>query len=224
VRGPRRAGLAVNSDRPQPGAGRSGAGGEELADCPVQGVAVELDEQTAQGVGVGGGHGAGKRVGGEAENPAGPRRDIADPFRDRGERAGTGQDTRRGRGDQSRQPVAATTDASRVGHQIQETGQCDRVRQRDRRGTPDETRSRNGPCLVTSVGGLAGALSKATAEDKRELYQALGLRLTYEPANTTVRVKVNLDPHPAGLKVVSGGGSDPQPHVITLGGELQLER
>jgi hypothetical protein len=35
---------------------------------------------------------------------------------------------RRGRGDQGRQPVA---DASRVGHEIQEAGQCDRVRQRE---------------------------------------------------------------------------------------------
>ncbi|MET9849623.1 hypothetical protein [Streptomyces ossamyceticus] len=52
-----------------------GAGGEEVADCPVQGVAVELDEQTAQGVGVRDGHGAGERVGGETENPAGPRGD-----------------------------------------------------------------------------------------------------------------------------------------------------
>jgi len=78
-------GFAVNSDCPQSGAGRGGAGGEEGADRPVQGVAVELDEQTAQGVGVRDGQGAGERVGGEAENPAGPRRDVADPFRDRGE-------------------------------------------------------------------------------------------------------------------------------------------
>jgi hypothetical protein len=44
--------LAVNSDRPQSGTGRGGAGSEEGADRPVQSVAVELDEQTTQGVGV----------------------------------------------------------------------------------------------------------------------------------------------------------------------------
>jgi hypothetical protein len=37
-------GLAVDSDRQQSGAGRGGAGGEEGADGPVQGVAIELDE------------------------------------------------------------------------------------------------------------------------------------------------------------------------------------
>lgn len=59
-------------------------------------------------------------------------------------RAGTGQDTRRGRGDQGGQPVAAATDASRVGHQVQEAGQCDRVRQRDRRGSPAQLGQRGG--------------------------------------------------------------------------------
>ncbi|MFI9568773.1 hypothetical protein [Streptomyces rishiriensis] len=41
-------GLAVDGDRPQSGAGRGGAGGEEVADRPVQHVAVELDEQTSR--------------------------------------------------------------------------------------------------------------------------------------------------------------------------------
>ncbi|GAA2288513.1 hypothetical protein GCM10010145_68360 [Streptomyces ruber] len=85
-----------------------------------------------------------ERVGGEAEYPAGPRRDVADPFRDRGERARAGQDTGSGRGDQGGQPVAAATGASRVGHQIQETGQRDRVRQRDRRGGPAQLVQRGG--------------------------------------------------------------------------------
>jgi hypothetical protein len=58
-------GFAVDGDRPQSGTGRGCAGGEEGADRPVQGVAVELDEQTAQGVGVRDGHGAGERVGGK---------------------------------------------------------------------------------------------------------------------------------------------------------------
>lgn len=63
--------------------------------------------------------------------------------------------------------------------------------------------------LVASVGGLAGANSEATAEDKRELHRALGLRLTYEPAHATVRAEVNLDPHAVELKRVSGGGLEP---------------
>jgi hypothetical protein len=63
--------------------------------------------------------------------------------------------------------------------------------------------------LVASVGGMAGALAKATAEEKRDLYQALGLSLTYQPANTAVRAEVNLDQQAVGLKVVSGGGLEP---------------
>jgi len=78
-------GLAVDGDRPQPGGhSGSGAGGEERSDCPVQGVAIEMDEEAAQGVGVGNAHRAGQRVDGEAESPAGPHRGVRDPFRDRG--------------------------------------------------------------------------------------------------------------------------------------------
>jgi hypothetical protein len=55
-------GLAVDGDRRQLGGhGGSGAGGEERSDCPVQGVAIEMNEDAAQGVGVGNAHRAGQR-------------------------------------------------------------------------------------------------------------------------------------------------------------------
>lgn len=69
VRGGARAaqGLPVDRDRPQSRPGRGGAGGREGADRAVQGVAVELDHQAAQGVRVRDGHGAGQPVDGESE-------------------------------------------------------------------------------------------------------------------------------------------------------------
>jgi hypothetical protein len=52
--------------------------------------------------------------------------------------------------------------------------------------------------LVSSVDDLRTALRKAEPQLKAELYSALGLQLTYEPRNATVRVEANLDPHTLG--------------------------
>lgn len=90
------------------------------------------------------GHRAGQRIHGETEGPAGPGGRLADPFRDRSEGAGTGQDTRRGRGDQRGQLVTAASDTSWVGKQVQKSGQTDCVYQRSRRGSPDQLFQRGG--------------------------------------------------------------------------------
>lgn len=90
------------------------------------------------------GHRAGQRVDGEAESPAGPSGRVTDPFRDHGERAGAGQDTCRGSGDQGGQRISPAADASWVGEQVQKTEQADCIRQRDRCGNPGQLVQRGG--------------------------------------------------------------------------------
>ncbi|MEV6126237.1 hypothetical protein AB0M05_05325 [Streptomyces violaceusniger] len=41
---------------------------------------------------------------------------------------------------------------------------------------------------------IAAVIQQAEAEDKAEIYRHLGLRLTYAPAQATVRAEVTLDP------------------------------
>ncbi|MFJ2344881.1 hypothetical protein [Streptomyces antimycoticus] len=48
--------------------------------------------------------------------------------------------------------------------------------------------------LVRSISDLAAVIQQAEAEDKAEIYRQLGLRLTYVPAQATVRAEVTLDP------------------------------
>ncbi len=47
--------------------------------------------------------------------------------------------------------------------------------------------------LVRSISDLAAVIQQAEAEDKAEIYRLLGLRLTYAPAQATVRAEVTLD-------------------------------
>jgi site-specific DNA recombinase len=49
--------------------------------------------------------------------------------------------------------------------------------------------------LVRSISDLAAVIQQAEAEDKAEIYRQLGLRLTYVPAQATVRAEVTLDPN-----------------------------
>ncbi|MEU1906217.1 MULTISPECIES: hypothetical protein [Streptomyces] len=48
--------------------------------------------------------------------------------------------------------------------------------------------------LVRSISDLAAGIQSAEADDKAEIYRLLGLRLTYAPAQATVRAEVTLDP------------------------------
>ncbi|MGP3938243.1 hypothetical protein [Streptomyces sp. 6N106] len=49
--------------------------------------------------------------------------------------------------------------------------------------------------LVRSISDLAAVIQQAEAEDKAKIYRQLGLRLTYVPAQATVRAEVTLDPN-----------------------------
>jgi hypothetical protein len=71
------------------------------------------------------------------------------------------------------------------------------------RMTRDEIRD-----LVTALGDLQEVLRAAAPADKAQIYQHLGLKLTYHPETQTVRAEANLDPH-RGVDRVRG----PTPHV-----------
>jgi site-specific DNA recombinase len=58
--------------------------------------------------------------------------------------------------------------------------------------------------LFDEVGGMVGALRKATPE-KSEVYRNLGLRLTYLPETKTVRADVDLAAHRGASVCVRGG-------------------
>ena len=60
--------------------------------------------------------------------------------------------------------------------------------------------------MVRELGEIVGVLGKADPEDKADLYEALGLRLTYEPDSKKVRAEVTFDPHLIGNSRVSEGG------------------
>jgi site-specific DNA recombinase len=48
--------------------------------------------------------------------------------------------------------------------------------------------------LARSISDRAAVIQQAEAEDKADIYRQLGLRLTYAPAQATVRAEVTLDP------------------------------
>ena len=58
-------------------------------------------------------------------------------------------------------------------------------------------------------GDILDALRRAHTADKTEIYRELGLRLTYEPNNQTVRAEAHLNADNIGKWYVSGGGLEP---------------
>jgi len=62
--------------------------------------------------------------------------------------------------------------------------------------------------MITSVGGICDVLADAEPEDKADVYQNLGLKLTYDPAKQLVRAEAQLDPHKLGIRSV-GRSRDP---------------
>ncbi|MCA1674836.1 MAG: recombinase family protein [Actinobacteria bacterium] len=59
-----------------------------------------------------------------------------------------------------------------------------------RRMTRDEIQS-----LVEALGNIRTVLADADPDDKAEIYQQLGLRLTYQPGKHLVQAETHLDPH-----------------------------
>ncbi|MET8329701.1 zinc ribbon domain-containing protein [Streptomyces sp. NPDC005181] len=49
--------------------------------------------------------------------------------------------------------------------------------------------------LVRSISDLASVIRQADPVDKAEIYRQVGLRLTFAPGQTTVRVEIHLEPH-----------------------------
>ncbi|MFE9650887.1 hypothetical protein ACFYO0_43750 [Streptomyces sp. NPDC006365] len=62
--------------------------------------------------------------------------------------------------------------------------------------------------MITSLGNIRDALADADPQDKADVYQNLGLRLTYEPGKQLVRAEAQLDPHKLGIWSVSERGLD----------------
>ncbi|MGW7693483.1 hypothetical protein ACWGMA_32285 [Streptomyces asiaticus] len=80
--------------------------------------------------------------------------------------------------------------------------------------------------LVHSISDLAAVIQQAEAEDKAEIYRQLGLRLTYVPAQATVRTasrstRTMTNPHDQRMTVgkwyVSEGGHAPYVHAGVAG-------
>ncbi|WP_406079026.1 hypothetical protein [Micromonospora sp. NBC_00858] len=59
--------------------------------------------------------------------------------------------------------------------------------------------------LVQALGDIATVRRDADPTDKAEVYQRLGLRLTYQPETQTVRAAVNLSAHRGVMVRVRGG-------------------
>ena len=49
--------------------------------------------------------------------------------------------------------------------------------------------------LITALGNIPAALAKAAPHDKAQLYNQLGLHLTYEPTRRLVQAETRLNPH-----------------------------
>ncbi|WP_167450034.1 hypothetical protein [Streptomyces hyaluromycini] len=49
--------------------------------------------------------------------------------------------------------------------------------------------------MSTSLGSIRDVLADAEPQDKADVYQNLGLKLTYDPATQLVRAEAQLDPH-----------------------------
>ena len=50
--------------------------------------------------------------------------------------------------------------------------------------------------IVTALGDILAVLADADPADKAEIYTQLGLRLTYQPGQRTVRAEAHLDQTP----------------------------
>lgn len=73
--------------------------------------------------------------------------------------------------------------------------------------------------LITAVGDLRAAIRRAEAKPaKTALYQQLRVRLTYDPANTSVRAEANLDSDAVGNGFVSEDRHLPIAYTIPLAG------
>jgi hypothetical protein len=70
-------------------------------------------------------------------------------------------------------------------------------------GTSEDDIKRN----VDALADIRDVLRNADPEDKAAIYNGIGLRLTYQPAQQIVRAEVNLDPNDAGVKVRVRGGT-----------------
>lgn len=82
------------------------------------------------------------------------------------------------------------------------------ARLRQRNGTKRLTRDQINH-IVTALTSLAQVINDADPRDKTEIYKQLGLRLTYHPDRSAVRVEAT--PGPVYVRSVSGGGLEP-PH------------
>ncbi|WP_328708852.1 recombinase family protein [Microbispora hainanensis] len=67
--------------------------------------------------------------------------------------------------------------------------------------------------LVAEIGDMARAITEVPTERKSEVYQRLGLRLTYHPGKAKVRAEVNLSPHIV-KRFVSEGGHARYVHTL----------
>ncbi|MGW3610661.1 hypothetical protein ACWD6N_12335, partial [Micromonospora sp. NPDC005163] len=65
--------------------------------------------------------------------------------------------------------------------------------------------------LVQALGDIATVLRDADPTDKAEVYQQLGLRLTYQPETQTVRAAVDLSAHRGAMVCVRGATSTRNP-------------
>ncbi|MBB4934742.1 hypothetical protein F4561_005636 [Lipingzhangella halophila] len=71
--------------------------------------------------------------------------------------------------------------------------------------------------MVHELGDIVRVLNEADPNDKAELYQQLGLKLTYEPDEQEVEAEVALSPQLIGNSKVSEGGLEPSPHRARAG-------
>lgn len=62
--------------------------------------------------------------------------------------------------------------------------------------------------LVESLGTIRQAITDADPDDKADIYRRLGLRLTYQPGQRTVRAETLLDPHSWGYGACPRGESN----------------
>jgi hypothetical protein len=114
-----------------------------------------------------------------------------------------------------REALEAGTDPTVVARWIAEV-------QAERRSAEDELRRRRPAAafteddiraMVKSLGDLVCNLRAADAQRKTDLYDTLGLSLTYEPSKRRVLVEADL----GGVRLVSEGGFEPPRPIRPLG-------
>jgi site-specific DNA recombinase len=71
--------------------------------------------------------------------------------------------------------------------------------------------------LVSRLGDIMAALREADPADRFEVYQQLGLRLTYHPTEQKVRVQAQPDADSHGKMVGVRGGTRPRIHSTAAG-------